>query len=381
MVDYLDAAVRLHRHMVEQHWDGEVLTGPDPGIRFNARIGRFVKGYLSVLPWKDDLTYIQAQGYWIISNGTPRRHHWLRRSTRELAEATSEERDGAPDRRRLLGLSEPRVGRADRHGRRLFRGPWPGLDTFERTEDPKFLEAALAWESYLRSAVGYRRQDRPDMLAVNYFAHVNDHVGGVPNNSTLVLWLLARLYEVTGAESYMDQAAPLVKWLQSTQLESGELPYFVGNAREDRPAPFPLSAVQRVRVHGLGPLSAHYRRSDGSPHDAASRRVPQRWHDVIRLRTLRLRHGLDRSHLLHGRARRKHSAKPTALGFGDYSALTEAGYRRVLETQRADGSFRFYSKGNYRVAQDRRSYPRYLAMILNHLILAHRTAAVANGPA
>ncbi len=39
----LQAAISLHRYMVGRHWTGHALVGPDPGIRFNYRIGRFVK--------------------------------------------------------------------------------------------------------------------------------------------------------------------------------------------------------------------------------------------------------------------------------------------------------------------------------------------------
>lgn len=56
---------RLFRYLVARHWNGRLLTGPDPGVRFNARIGRFAKSYLRFYPWSDDLAYMQAQGYWI----------------------------------------------------------------------------------------------------------------------------------------------------------------------------------------------------------------------------------------------------------------------------------------------------------------------------
>src|SRR5438093_863809 len=63
-----DAALRLHTFLVRQYWNGSALEGPDCGIRFNARIGRFVKSYLHFLPWSDRMTYFQAQGYWIKAN-------------------------------------------------------------------------------------------------------------------------------------------------------------------------------------------------------------------------------------------------------------------------------------------------------------------------
>src|SRR5215210_4974898 len=65
----LDAALRLHRFLLAAHWDGRALRGPDPGIRLNYRIGRFVKSYLP-LAWRDSYYYAQAQGYWALGNWT-----------------------------------------------------------------------------------------------------------------------------------------------------------------------------------------------------------------------------------------------------------------------------------------------------------------------
>ena len=62
------AATGLHDYLVKTHWNGLALKGPDPGIRFNARFGRFVKSSLSFLPWSDNIAYAQAQKYWIASN-------------------------------------------------------------------------------------------------------------------------------------------------------------------------------------------------------------------------------------------------------------------------------------------------------------------------
>src|SRR5438045_4155758 len=66
--EIMDAAVRLHSYLLKRHWNGQALDGPDPGVRFNWRVGRFVKGYLDFLPWPDKLVYMQGQGYWILGN-------------------------------------------------------------------------------------------------------------------------------------------------------------------------------------------------------------------------------------------------------------------------------------------------------------------------
>jgi hypothetical protein len=55
------------------------------------------------------------------------------------------------------------------------------------------------------------------------------------------------------------------------------------------------------------------------------------------------------------------------LGFDGYDRLAERVFANVLSQQRPDGGF-FYSTGDYRLLNDRRSYPRYLAMIMYHLL-------------
>ena len=58
----------------------------------------------------------------------------------------------------------------------------------------------------------------------------------------------------------------------------------------------------------------------------------------------------------------------TALGVGDFRAQSDRAFKRLLAQQRPDGGFKFFSRNNYRVLADRRSYPRNLAMILYHLL-------------
>src|SRR5713226_7813815 len=63
-----DAALKLDRYLRTEHWNGRGLVGPDVGIRFNSRFGRFIKGYLPGVHWHDEYYYLQAQGYWILAN-------------------------------------------------------------------------------------------------------------------------------------------------------------------------------------------------------------------------------------------------------------------------------------------------------------------------
>ena len=65
---HVNAAISLHLVSGKNSLEWDSLSGPDPGIRFNTRVGRFVKSYFSLLPWSDNLVYMQAQGYWIFGN-------------------------------------------------------------------------------------------------------------------------------------------------------------------------------------------------------------------------------------------------------------------------------------------------------------------------
>ena len=66
--EYLQSALELHRYTTHKHWDGQRLSGPDPGLRFDFRIFRFIKSYLPLLPWNDQYYFLQCQSYWIKNN-------------------------------------------------------------------------------------------------------------------------------------------------------------------------------------------------------------------------------------------------------------------------------------------------------------------------
>jgi hypothetical protein len=66
--------------------------------------------------------------------------------------------------------------------------------------------------------------------------------------------------------------------------------------------------------------------------------------------------------------------KAHQLGIGDYQAAYLRAYDRILSRQNPDGSF-YFSDRNYKFLRDARSYPRYLAMILNHLSYMARVRA------
>ncbi|MDX1522315.1 MAG: hypothetical protein R3264_11855 [Anaerolineae bacterium] len=363
--DLKTAAHNLHGYLLKEHWTGQALVGPDPGIRFNARIGRFIKGYLNFLPWSDNLVYLQAQGYWIFNN-------WL------LAELAGEDHY----RHLALACSDYVLAAQQPDGYWPYPNPeWRGrvatvegcfaalglLESYARRGNDDYLEGAKKWYDYLLSGIGFRGQARAGMLAINYFAHQSGDGGGVPNNSTLVLWTLARLAELSRDDQVLATAASLIRWLKHTQLASGELPYAVGATPAKDRIHFLcyqynafefMDLVHYWRITGdasvwpiMEPLAAYL--AGGLTEAGAARYDCAHAQPEVIYYTLAMAQALSQA---------------TSLGLGDFSRLVERAYGRVLSQQRQDGGFEFYSRGNYGFLSDQRSYPRYLAMILHHLL-------------
>ena len=177
--------------MVARHWTGHALIGPDPGIRFNYRIGRFIKSYLRQVRWGDDYYYLQGQGYWTLGNWrlfdllgeAIYRDIAVRCSASML---TAQRPDGA------WNYPNPEwKGRVA-----TVEGTWASiglLETFRRTGEASFLTGALRWHRFLVETIRFQRVG--DTLAANYFAHYTGL--RVPANSSIVLRFLAELADVT----------------------------------------------------------------------------------------------------------------------------------------------------------------------------------------
>ena len=149
-----DALLRLHRHLESAHWRGDALVGPDVGVRFNYRAGRFVKSALRALPWGDDLYYLQAQAYWVIANwrlSDEDDDRFGRMATRCSDEMVRRQRvDGAWDYPNPAWKG--RVATAE--------GTWAALgllESYTRTREPRYLESARRWYDYLQTRSEERR--------------------------------------------------------------------------------------------------------------------------------------------------------------------------------------------------------------------------------
>jgi hypothetical protein len=362
----LTAAMRLQRYLIGRHWSGGMLVGPDPGIRFNYRIGRFLKSYLSFLPWRDRLYYIQGQGYWVLGN-------WrLSQETgdvdyRDVAEAASrgmirhQRPDGAweypnPEWRGRVATAE---------------GTWGAIslvESYRRTGAGEYLDSALRWHRFVEEGIGYQRKG--DEAAVNYFAGRSGT--RIPNNTAFYLRFLAELADATGDQRHLEPTAPLVSFLRRAQQPSGEFPYAVEGVDGAGGRPhfqcYQYNAFQALDLMRYQELSG----------DTSVSPVIQRVLGFLSSGQTGMGYSRYQCNQAHGRvvyhtgamAAAFHMAE--ALGFEGYRERADRAYGHLLEQQRADGGFP-HSGGDYRLLSDRRSYPRYQAMILHHLLLRVQT--------
>lgn len=358
----LAAALKLQQYIREHHWSGQALIGPDPGIRINYRLGRFVKSYLPQIAWRDDYYYLQAQGYWVLSLWQLSLHldeaHCRELALRCSAHMLAQQRDDGSwlyPNRKWRG----RIATAE--------GTWAALgllETYRQTGEPRFLDGVLRWHAYLLREIGFERVG--DAVSVRYFAGGQD--GRVPNNSAFVLRFLAELAEVTQDRADTQLCDGLVTFLKHVQMPSGEFPYEVANDNTTEGA-LHFQCYQYNAFQCLDLM--HY--VDAS---ADTRVMP-----LIRRALDFLRQGMapdGHAHYACGNSYRAVTYHTAALaaafwrarhyGIEGFDDLAHRAYGFMLHAQQPQGGFA-YSWGDYRLLKDRRSYPRYLAMILYHLLV------------
>jgi hypothetical protein len=359
---YLTPALRLHRHLMDEYWEENALLGPDHGIRFNYRIGRFVKSYLRALPWGDRLYYLQGQSYWTLANW--RLYPVAGDETfRKLAVACS---DGMLARQRADGAWD--YPNREWKGRTAnAEGTWAALGlikTYQETREERFLAGALAWHRYLEDEIGF--EEAAGGLAANYFAHRADPP--VPNTTGFVLRFLAELADATGEEAYGRRCQGLLAFMGEAQKPNGEFPYVLSSGTGRSMEHF--QCYQYNAFQCLDLMRYHHLTKDEKARALVAR--------VLRF----LRGGLaaDGHALYECGARRGavtyHAAALAAafseahlFGIDGYDEAASRAYAYVLSLQRADGSFP-HSFGDYGVLSDQRAYPRNEAMILYHLLSA-----------
>lgn len=364
MEEYSNTALKLHQFLLARHWNAQALVGPDPGIRFNARIGRFIKSYLPRRSWNDELCYLQAQGYWVLANWRlfAQMHDKVYRDIAVRCSEymlTQQRNDGAWD-----------YPNPEWRGRvATVEGIWGSLgllETYRRTADAIFLSGALRWHKFLVERIGFQRM--ADELAINYFAGRDG--GRVPNNSTDMLQFLAEIADVTGDQGYLQPCGGLLTFIRYVQKTTGEFPYIVEGIAGGKPRPH-FQCYQYNAFQCLGLMRYHELTGDPTPLPIIA--------GVLRF----LRTGLaedghafyqcgeqHRAVTYHAAALGAAFTKAGQLGIHSYDDLSDRAFSYVLRMQQPDGGC-IFSRRDYHLLSDRRSYPRNLAMILYHLLLRH----------
>lgn len=361
MTEFLPAARNLHEFIKGHYWHNDALIGPDPGVRFNFRLWRFMKSYLPFIPWSDAHSYMQSQGYWVLSNWQMY-DQFKEPETAKMAVRCS---SGIQRRQRSMGYWDyPSPEWAGRIG--TVEGNWAAiglLASYERTNLDSLLRSALKWYSFLIGQIGFQKTD--EGLAVNYFA--KQPKGMVPNITTLSLAFLGWLASVTGDESYLIHTSDMVSFLLSAQLETGEFPYAIesslGKGRNHLQC-YQYQAFQlldlAVYFNKTGDasvlpmiaslarfLSAGVKADGHTQYDCSGRGVRVTYH------TSSIAAALATAH---------------RLGQYDASAAEHRSQAYILKQQHSNGGFAF-SRRNYGLLSDNRYYPRYLAIMLHHLLL------------
>jgi hypothetical protein len=360
---WLTMALKLHDCLRKHHWNGRGLVGPDPGVRLNFRIGRFVKSYARAIHWNDTYYYLQAQGYWILAN-------WV------LYRLTGQ------DRYRSIAVqcSDYAIQRQQTDGSWTYPNPeWEGriataegtwvsiglLQTYIEIGAQGYLDAALRWHRFIQDRIGFQRDH--GALAVNYFSDQRGSSSRVPNNSSFVLRMLAELADATGEAAYSQPSFELLCFLRSAQRASGEFPYAVVRGLHFRQREHyqcyqynAFSALDLMRYFEL-------------TQDPICLPMIERLLAFLRTGLAFDGHAFydcsrgPQAVVYHAAVLAAAFLVATELRLGDYSELSDRAFAYVASVQRPDGGFDF-SHHDYYLLHDRRSYPRYLAMILYHLL-------------
>ncbi len=356
-----DAALKIHAAMQRSFSVDGAIIGPDPGVRFNYRLWRFLKGYTPWIAWRDGLYYLQCQGYWVMAN-------WL------LAQDTNDRFATA-----ALSATDQIVRRQRSDGAWDYPNPeWKGrvatvegtfasfalLESYRRTQRPEFLQSALKWHEFFTHSIGF--QEYGGTRAVNYFA--GRHSNPVPNNSSLILRYLANLAQATGDSSYAEPCSDVVSFLLKYQQASGELPYVV-----DDPG---MLHFQCFQYHAFIYLDTwNYYQMSGD------QRVLELLRGVLRFLAGGVHdsgYGYYQCDQLYRTVNYHTAAIAAALGTcknlglepkqeEEYCQLSQRAFDYFLKQQLPDGSFT-HSRGDYHILCDQRRYPRYQAMMLYHLL-------------
>lgn len=356
------AAERLQHHLERAHLRQGLLRGPDAGVRFNLRAWRFIKSAFPVLARHDEYIFTQTQLYWALSN-------WLLFDAtrigryRDIAVDCAEgvlrlESDRGtwpyplPERRHLIATLECMAGAA----------------TLLAAREPRAtcLDGAVRAADFILNHIGFQPHD--DGEAIDYFDRPR---GKIPNNSVIAVWYFLRMQKATGDSRFVAHVPGLVRFVESVQLPTGEIPYIVEGPNE------------RARPHYL---CYQYNAFQFLYMAWAERLQPGTWKKESLARLARfIRGGVQANGACANDCSSAGAGGPetdyytAALGAALHEAWRQGllpdnepasrCFARVLARQKPDGRFGF-STGDYGVLRDSQSYPRQQAMTLFHLLYA-----------
>jgi len=361
----IDQAVeQLYLYIIGHHWHNGRLTGPDPGLRYNFRLFRFIKSYLPIIPWGDLYYFLQCQGYWIMDNsmlysltGDESYKEYIKLTAETILQTQSG--NGSWD----YPLPEWKGRVATVEGNYGARGL---IEAYRVLGDSSYLDGALRWYEFLTKKTGF--QEYKDSLCINYFAGKSGRL--VPNNATVTLTFMAELFSQTEEKSHLAYSDRLIKFIQYSQKESGELPYAFETPRMPGREHFLCYQYNSFQLMDL----ASYYAVDSDP----------RVFNIIKRIAGFLSKGVEKDGHSRYNCFKESPVVPyytaalaaallvaDSIGAGEFKELSDRAYGFLLGQQDRRGGF-YYSKKNYGVLKDRRSYPRYLAMILKHLLVRKR---------
>jgi len=368
----LVSAIRLYKYILKNFWNGRAIIGPDSGHRFELRFLRFIKSHFPSLNWSDDHFFLQAQGYWIKSN-------W------DLFEITGD----LSYKKVAIACSKQILNKQKNNGSWEYplkawkkyvstvEGTWASLgllETFKHTKELSYLNGALKWYNFLINRIGF--QTYKGSLAINYF---DTPKWRVPNNTTLVLMFFAELYGIKKNPKFLKFNDEMIKFIQLSQnnmcaRNNGELRYAVEkehylcyhyNAFEflDLFHYYEIINDERIRIilEKLGKFLSTGVTEIGSIKYDCFQTFPENifYSGVV-------------GAALIGAA---------SIGFKGYEKHIKHAYDFLFQNQKPEGSFihsrhdMLYIIKPFEIGflTDKRSYPRPLSYILQHLLVKARS--------
>ncbi len=362
--ELLDSAKKLHNFIYLNFWDGLKIIGPDPGLKFDLRLFRFVKSYFPFLSQNSRYFFLQAQGYWIRAN-------W------DLFKLTSESlyKDIAiacsntvieyqrPDGSWEYPLKEWKDYVS------TVEGCWAALGllrSYRESGDKKYLDAAIHWYSFVFEQIGF--EPYLDSLAVNYFAF-SPEKRKVPNNATLALWLFSELYDITGDKKFNTYIDKLVRFLEITQKTDGELVYEVGKEH--------YLCYQYNSFEFVDLLNAYNLNKNVTLRQILVRLAEFISSGVTKKGSVKYSCNQELPEfILFSSAAGSALFSASKQGLGDYCKESCLVYGYILKNQRTDGSFYFSRRDmmyyktpvSWGFLTDKTRYPRQLCYLLQHIL-------------